>query len=257
MGIDQDKIVRKIAENIEDAFDDMDTDDIQEAIRENIDLNEIVQELYKEDDVRNKIKTIVKKIIIDEIENTDNVNDLEILLPSGVEWSDIISGILNIDTLKGSLSEDYKIQKEMEKKIKELMLEQLEDNELPGMENLIDEKLLRQRITLILQDAEFLGSYIEALDATLKKIILESSRSSNKLEQIVKENPDVKLIVQGQVDVQLQQIIRNPEFINDLRQMLANYISRMIGNSDFHKQLLSQMLTKLTETLVQRMFQQR
>lgn len=180
-------------------------------------------------------------------------------MPDNVEWNDVISGILNIDSLKGSLSEDSKIQREIERKVKDILLEQLEDNELPGMENLLDEDLLKQRVTLILQDAEFLKDYIEALDATLRKIIVgySYSHNNNKLEQIVKDNPDVKLIVQNQVDEQLQQIIHNPEFIEDLRQMLSNYISRMVGNSDFHKQLLGQMMTKLTEMLVQRMFQQR
>lgn len=253
-----DRIVRKIADNIEDAFDDMDTDDIQEAIRENINLGEIVQELYKEDpDVRDKIKAVVKKLIIEEIESTDNVNDLEALLPTDIEWSEVVSGVLNMDSIKNNLADDPKIQREMEKKIKELLLDQLEEDDLPGIDNLINEDILRQRITLILQNEEFLREYTEALNTALKKIILESSRNSSRLEQIIRENPNVKLIVQGTVNDQLQQVLNNPEFIEDLNQMLANYISRMIGNSDFHKQLLGQMLSKLTEMLVQRMFQQR
>lgn len=57
--MDFDRVIRKIANNVENAFDDMDTDDIMDAIRENIDISEIFQEMYREDpDIRNRIKAV-------------------------------------------------------------------------------------------------------------------------------------------------------------------------------------------------------
>lgn len=248
--MDSNKLMEIIKRNVVPALEDMDEDDIQEAIRENIDLESLVKEIYEEStEVRDKLKAKVKEMVLDDIDNISEVSDLEVYLDDN-DWTDILKGTVDTDALRRMIKEDSKIQRELEKKTLDQMSDGLPD--MDNLVNLVDEKVITERIKIIISDPDFQREYSTALNDRLKKIFMDYCRNSSKYDFIVNDNK----IIHNILNTQVNDIIQNEQFLHDISGMFREYISRMVGNSEFHKMIFNQMLTRLTEMLVGRMFKQ-
>jgi hypothetical protein len=245
-----DKLLRRIAGLLGDVVDDIDEDDLKEAINEAMDLNEIVKDLIDEDEgIKDALKKKVKKLLIEEINNINDGDDMDNYLEGSTTWSDVTEGIFDITEILKEAVDDEKIQKELKTKSLELMesrIEDLSEDDLPN--GIWDKDTVASRIKIIMADPNFLEGFIEAFDKSLKKIVVSMAKNGDySLEKTVKEHPQVLAMIQNRIEDMMKDSI----FLDDLRKALMVKVSE---TPDLQKALLNMMFGRMAEHLVDMMF---
>lgn len=246
-----DKVLEKIKDALGDVVDDMDEDDLKGAINDNIDLGEIIGDLIKEDEeVQDALKAKVKELLLKDIEdNISDSDDLDNYLENN-SWSDLTDGIFDItEIVKELAADDDKIQKELKKKVRELLeshVEDLSDDDLP--ENIWDKDMVVSRTKAIMEDPNFVKEFTEVFDRSLKKIMVGMTKSGDRnFEKTVREHPQVQAVMQNRID----DMMGDSTFLDDLRKALIIKVSE---TPDLQKALLNMMFGKMAEHLVEVMF---
>lgn len=247
------KLIDRIKDSLGDAVDEIDDDEIKEAIGEHIDLPEIVGELMTEDsDVQEALKKKVKQLLIDEINNIDDGDDMDNFLKDDATWETETQSIFGIEEiLKELIDGDDKIQRDLKKKVKELVvshIEELSDDDLPDMDELLQKLNFQEMMETMMSDPSFQKELTEVLERSAKKTVISMAKSGdNKIEKAVREHPQIQDIINNQVE----NLLRDSAFLNDLRKVLMVKVS---DTPDLHKALLTTMFSKVVEQLVDNMF---
>jgi len=245
-----DKILEKIKDALGEVVDDMDEDELKSAINDNIDLGEIIGELMKEDEeVQDALKAKIKELLITDIkDNISDSDDFDNYLDGS--WSDLTESIFDItEIVKELATDDDKIQKELKKKVKELLesrVEDLSEDDLP--ENIWDKDMVVSRTKVIMEDSNFLSEFTEVFDRSLKKVMVGMTKSSDRnFEKTVREHPQVQVVMQNRID----DMMKDSAFLDDLRKVLMVKVSE---TPDLQKALLNMMFGKMAEHLVEMLF---
>ena len=244
-----DKILEKIKDALGEVVDDMDEDELKSAINDNIDLGEIIGELMKEDEeVQDALKAKIKELLITDIkDNISDSDDFDNYLDGS--WSDLTESIFDItEIVKELATDDDKIQKELKKKVKELLesrVEDLSEDDLP--ENIWDKDMVVSRTKVIMEDSNFLSEFTEVFDRSLKKVMVGMTKSSDRnFEKTVREHPQVQVVMQNRID----DMMKDSAFLDDLRKVLV----KVSETPDLQKALLNMMFGKMAEHLVEMLF---
>lgn len=307
----EEKLLRKIREEIGSALDEMDEDELREAIREHLDISDFIEELVEQDeDVKEAAKAKVKELLISEIGNCDDSEEFDQLI-NEVTWEDLVNGAFDIkDMIKDVIQNDPDISKELRKKVKEIIKSDIDDldssDSLPSQEEMlksynleaiiadvlsddetrdivnknirdaIKEKIenefsvddipdsvwdgsFTERIRYIMNEPDFQREFTESVDVSLKRAIISMVKGTSisgtlkndpTFESIVKNNPDVKNIVQGQID----NLLRDGVFQESIKKLLVTQATKLMESKDLSKILLDQMMNIVVDRIVGNVF---
>ncbi len=112
------KIIIGVLENIDS--DDV-SDNLSEKIKDAADFDDLVQELMKDQEIKNKLRDKIRELVESEIDSWDP-NDDDNLKETIIEAVSIDS-----DAVKEIISDDESIQKKKKEKIRELVIEQIDN----------------------------------------------------------------------------------------------------------------------------------
>jgi hypothetical protein len=298
------KLLSKTKDAIEYIIEDMDDDeDLKEAISINFNLSDIIKEVAKDDDdLKNILKSRIKKVLIEKIKNIEDCDDLEDFLAG--TWNDeLVNSFDTSEILKELIKEDDKLKVELKKKIKELIIsdfENIDEDYLPSMndvlkqldfnealqevlsdretkdnfnnsiktlikkrindelttedlpDNLLDGDFISDHVQNIMRDPSFQVDFEKSLNTSLKKIIFDMTKSNNHdFEVMIKEHHQIKNIVQSHTN----ELLENDVFLDNVRRLLLNQLTEIINSPNLHKTMINIIINKLTEQLINRMFQ--
>jgi len=244
-------ILERIKDALDDIADDLDDDALKEAVAEHIDSSDIIGELIKEDEnIQNALKKKFKELLIKDIEDINDSDDLEGYMDGS--WGDKTENIFGDENIKNiieELTEDTKVQDMLKKKVKELIVSQMDDmstDDLPV--NIWDKEEIADRIKIIMADHTFLGEYTEMFNKALKKVIVSMTKENDRsFEKFIKEHPQTQFMLQNRVESMMQ----DNAFLEDLRKAL---VVRVKDTPDLQKTLLNLLFNKTAEHLVELMF---
>lgn len=229
------EIVEKVLDGLDNHFDNLDEDELQEAIEEAIDLKKIVQDILGEDpDVHQKLREKVKEGLIDLIDRLDEIefND-----------GDSFEGHLmeNLDLakeLKTVISTDEELKKDLYEKIKEAA-----ENHIDNMDtdDLVDWDDLRKMIAIPALCRQALDS--EAVQNVLKE------KTEALIEQYVGNNLDEDdlpedIMERVGVPEQIKKVLEDKESKERIERGLGKVMQQLVFNviSERHSELTKILL---------------
>lgn len=235
MGDFSKKLLDRVKDSLGDVVDEIDDDDLKEAVSNCIELNDMISDLVEEEPaIKEALKKKLKKLLIDNIEAIDDGDEMEGYMSTS--WSDEMENIFEItDMVKEIVDEDPDLKEKLREKVKELLtseLENLSEEDLPEMSDLLQKLNFDTILQEVLRDEETMAAFTTSVRDAIKEKMDNEFSSDDLPENLWDDNFIVNRIKVIMVDSNFQN-----EFIEGFDRALKRTVLSMmkVGDTKFDK----------------------
>lgn len=214
------RVVSKLLEVVEEDFD-MDSDDLIQAIKDNVDVGDVIGDMFREDpEFQSAVKKKIQSLFLQELENCDN---LEELMGSDDYLTTYLPDDFVTTTLTDLFVNNEEAKKELQEKMKSLVesgINNFDSDNLPEWDELV--KLLN-------------------IEEVLKKVIQED-------EIRIKTEEAFRDIVKEWIDENLDTNALPGDFTDKLLAIAP--IDRLLSDMDFRRQIVDLLVNAVKQLAV-------
>lgn len=232
--------LERVKSNLEDVVGGLSDADIQDAIQEALGLKGLIREMIeKDDEIRNALMRKIKNLILKEIKNVDDLGDLypdgDFVLAECISVQEIITELLHSDD---------EVKYALKEKVKELVLEFVEDMACSDLPDNVKESLnLPDEIAELALNSDFR----EKLSDKIQEVLITPD-VIGKVAENLKDDSDVLAFAKNQVIDLLQDQGFRAAIAEKIRSLL---LDNKKGGEVLLTALAGVVVTALTKRLLQ------